>query len=471
VKAGRTTESGQIMVLIALAIVAMLGFAALAIDVGMVYADRRAEQNAADSAALAGMQTAMETVKTLIKYDDFSCNTNTSWVTSISDAVLVTPKPAWLTQAVLDKILNKAISMAQKNGFTIDPGLTANNGVAFRCSTNSARSIEVRVKITSPTKSSFLQLFGRGELVNTVEAIGIGKPSQPALSGISLYILDNDCTSGGISFTGGGNADPTVSITNGGKAFSRSCIDGNNGSHNFLAASAINCLAHPGNPYACGITGGFSPPATYTNEDPLTGILIGSDLNATCNDWKSTKIKSAANLDILTPGYYTSVGNATHLLPGLYCLDMNSGFNRYLTSIAGTVDGKTYSMGVTIVLMQVSHFGGTGNYNWDLKAYNPSEPTNNGPIGIGAVQGLVIYSTKVVSLSFGGNAQAEFWGTVYLPAGSVELGGTADVNGTPKSISMQIIAKSFNSHGNTTLKMRYNPDSFIQTPPSLSLIK
>ena len=46
-------ERGQALVLIILAIVGMLGFAALAVDVGRVFAERRRAQNATDAAALA----------------------------------------------------------------------------------------------------------------------------------------------------------------------------------------------------------------------------------------------------------------------------------------------------------------------------------------------------------------------------------------------------------------------------------
>lgn len=47
-------ESGQTLVMVALALIALLGFLALAIDVGVLYAWRRNMQNAADAAALAG---------------------------------------------------------------------------------------------------------------------------------------------------------------------------------------------------------------------------------------------------------------------------------------------------------------------------------------------------------------------------------------------------------------------------------
>ena len=48
------SERGQAIVVIAVSLVVLLGFAALAIDGGMVYADRREIKNVADAAALSG---------------------------------------------------------------------------------------------------------------------------------------------------------------------------------------------------------------------------------------------------------------------------------------------------------------------------------------------------------------------------------------------------------------------------------
>jgi len=47
-------EKGQTLIMVALAMMALLAFLALAIDVGQVYAERRRMQNAADAGALAG---------------------------------------------------------------------------------------------------------------------------------------------------------------------------------------------------------------------------------------------------------------------------------------------------------------------------------------------------------------------------------------------------------------------------------
>lgn len=54
------SERGQALVLIILAIVAIFGFAALAVDGGRLYSERRRAQNAADASALAAGRSAMD---------------------------------------------------------------------------------------------------------------------------------------------------------------------------------------------------------------------------------------------------------------------------------------------------------------------------------------------------------------------------------------------------------------------------
>jgi hypothetical protein len=53
----RRGETGQSLVILALALIVLMGFLSLAIDGGNAYAQRRAMQNAADAGALAGVRT------------------------------------------------------------------------------------------------------------------------------------------------------------------------------------------------------------------------------------------------------------------------------------------------------------------------------------------------------------------------------------------------------------------------------
>jgi hypothetical protein len=54
------TEQGQVLVLILLAVVGLMGFAALAVDGGLIYAERRRAQNAADASAYAAARAAVQ---------------------------------------------------------------------------------------------------------------------------------------------------------------------------------------------------------------------------------------------------------------------------------------------------------------------------------------------------------------------------------------------------------------------------
>jgi uncharacterized membrane protein len=53
-KKRHSSESGQVLVLLVLGVVVLFGFAALAVDGGMVYSDRRHAQMGSDASSLAG---------------------------------------------------------------------------------------------------------------------------------------------------------------------------------------------------------------------------------------------------------------------------------------------------------------------------------------------------------------------------------------------------------------------------------
>jgi len=56
----KKSEQGQAIVLVALALVVVFGFAALAVDGGRSYSEKRRAQNAADAAAYAAAMAAAE---------------------------------------------------------------------------------------------------------------------------------------------------------------------------------------------------------------------------------------------------------------------------------------------------------------------------------------------------------------------------------------------------------------------------
>lgn len=443
-------QKGQIILLFALVLVGLLAFSALAIDGAMVYTDRRSSQSAADAAALAGMRVAMIKVSEL-NGSTFDCDSNGNWVTSRSGW----SAPAWLTSSLINDIFSEVQTKAKQNGFDIGVGLADNNGVALRCGKeNGANYLDVAVIITSDTKTSFLQIFSNQTGINsTVESISRGTPVVPALAGYAIYVLDDNCSNDGINFKGGGNANPSIDIEDGG-AFSRSCLDGNNNSHLFIRAdTAINCLDQGS--YACGTTGQFSPGAQKIKTDPLADFHIDIP---DCSDRTIAPTRTASG-DTLEPGYYTNVGSATMLKPGLYCIDSDDGFGKNLTTIAG----NGYDEGVTIVFMtDGANYKYTGQTHWNIKAAKSGG--NNAP---NVVPGAVVISNEELTLYFNGNAEASFWGTVYMPKAHLTLGGTSDT----VAVASQIIVHDLLAHGTTTLSMKFDDAWFVQAPPSLSLQK
>src|SRR5688572_9036918 len=83
-------ERGQAILLMAVAMVGMLGFAAVALDGGNIYAEQRRAQSAADNAVLAGAyqyMTGITTTSTISNAavanaaaNDFDNNSTSNWV-------------------------------------------------------------------------------------------------------------------------------------------------------------------------------------------------------------------------------------------------------------------------------------------------------------------------------------------------------------------------------------------------------
>lgn len=471
------SESGQIIVILALAFVGLLGFAALAIDTGMIYSDRRANQNASDAAALDGVQIAMETVKN-VAISNFQCDTSGNWVTTTSSGWGTQAAPAWLTQAMLDRIFAHAKQTAQKNGISIETGLANHNGVAFRCGKESGVNfLEVRTEVTTTTNTSFLQIFYGGKVKNTVEAVAYGKPSQPYASGFALYGLDQSCSNtGGINLNGGGNADPNVRIKDAG-AYSSSCMT-SSGHAGVVSDTPNSCMYNPDHPDWCNPNdANFVPRANAINSNPYVGPLPEPN----CNNRGIAPAQTYSG-PVMSPGYYDpSQFSGTNgskidghdqyqLKPGLYCFDIGTGPNARLALNGGgtmkTIGGDGYSEGVTIVIMSGS-LDASGGGGMELRASKPDG--TGGPYAPNIVPGVVLMasnSSSNTNLTLGGNSGTKLWGTVYIPKGIIDLGGTGDVY-----VATQFIAFGFRHHGTATAFLDFKPELMYQAPPSISLRK
>jgi uncharacterized membrane protein len=111
-------ERGQILVVFTLALIALLGFAGLAIDGGSAFAQRRDQQTAADLAALAAA-------------NDYLLNANAATA------------------------VDRARTVAAANGFT--HGL---NGTTVAVGIDTANGFDVSVGVTSPHRNLMVGILG-----------------------------------------------------------------------------------------------------------------------------------------------------------------------------------------------------------------------------------------------------------------------------------------------------------------------
>lgn len=134
IRSSRDREAGQIVVIFALALVAMIAMVGLVLDGGATFAQRRAQQNAADLAALGAAN------QYLLTYDKTAAKT-------------------------------KAEAVAAQNGFDV---ATAGVTVDLVWSDNDTR---LRVNIGAPHRNNFASVVGMATWqVSTTAAVEVGIP-------------------------------------------------------------------------------------------------------------------------------------------------------------------------------------------------------------------------------------------------------------------------------------------------------
>lgn len=455
------TEKGQILVLLVLVLMGLLGFTALAIDGGMIYADRRYMQSAADAASLAGASSAAQYIQdhhytTL----DFNCSLE-----------------------VVPELLNEAEEVAKQkaidNDFidiTIDSELGQpghDYGVNATC--NSATdSVEVLVLLSKVTNTSFVHLFTTTPMRNTVTSIGEAEPGFNAGGGAAIISTSFDCgtNDGGVHIDG----TPKIVINVGG-IFSNSCVEfkgstfvevgdfENNkpGTINYYKDSYWLKSGNCPDETKCKVWPEPTPaqnyhPITFATIDPPV-CLPGSEVNA------NSKTGDDITID---PGNYGSIkitgkGKLT-LKPGLYCVseDITVG------------DGTFIGNGVTIYYTNTDPKSGEGIFitggDIRLLAQNmvPDEIT---PGGEGSVEDLLIYLGKQSNarVELKGNGGSFFGGTVYAPASNIFIGGTPDLEDKDAAVvyKTSIIGYDVTVAGTANLEITYEKDMDYGVPASM----
>ncbi len=438
-------ERGQALVLIVLAIVAMFGFAALAVDIGRLFAERRRIQNAADSAALAAVFAASQN-------DDFVA--------------------AALTQLGLNDV------------FDNDPNRNADQRVDVEIyhppasgayGPDSGRPEEERnqyyqVIIHSAVNQVFSQFVYQGPLTVTVEAVGRLRTARSLFAGDVLHATSPTACQG-IKFAGTGDTHLI-----GGDAYSdstrgSSCPNSTGGGASCTSASLLG----NGEVWIEGgtiITSGdwdVNGSGTLITDTPPETCALPKDQpfvpEPNCGDDNPANYRSYSGGNAtLQPGIYTNqikvTGKKTkvQLAPGLYCLDgglsvtggnfTGDGVFFYIRGGSFDTVGDAY-----INLKKGSVEDAIGDHYWDgFLIYMPYE--NDGEIHLG------------------GGSTSEYSGTIYAPGPRPTEGQDKCImegNGTSLGLQSNVICYTIKIVGKANVTIDYQEDQNHQMPPFIEL--
>ena len=432
----KKTEQGQALVLIALAFVVMLGFVALAIDGGMIYSDRRFEQNAADAASLAGGgKGALTLENNYITYGEFTCQNG------------------YVKQAI-NAAITAAESRAADNNFTISYPIANQNGVDFVCKDSFDKYIDIHVMITKDTDSIFAHFVYNGPWRNTVDSVTRFRPRTAIAYGNAIVALNDDVCSGnsnGIIF--GGSSEMTVK---GNGVFSNGCLKGNGGQ---FSTSVIGGNVN----YVSEETGTLSAISPTPQQAP--GVLPTSSYMLDNPDCSSLQNKTQHG-NTLNPGIYSTIsltsGDLT-LNPGLYCITSSS------TNALKVTGGNFDAEGVTFYVIN----GGINmSANAVITATAPLKKPDPSPAVPGMLIQLPVGNTNVVSVQ--GTSASTFIGTIYAPSGYIQLAGTSASGSGGDDVTVfytQLIGYDVMVTGNGYLDINYDETRNATIPARLELSK
>ena len=276
------SEKGQAIVLIILSIVGLFGFAALAVDMGQIYSERRRAQSAADAAALAAA---------------YEANTGTG-------------NPIWVAE-----------DMTYENGGyennEVDTWVEVNNPPVDSpyeycpaCNNNFDFYDYFQVKITRKLNPIFMQIFGRNFSMLTVEAVAHARPVDSISPGNAVHATSNDALA--LTVDGGVNARIT-----GGNLRSNGGGD-KDGKPKTPKIEVIDAKVYTAT--------GWSNPFNVFPAPKVDGPVFPAIPNTpNCNRPAGTvSVDGKKGTTTYTPGVYENVINTPNgvsvMKPGMYCL-------------------------------------------------------------------------------------------------------------------------------------------------------
>jgi hypothetical protein len=411
-------ESGQILVIFVIVLAALLGFTALAIDGGMIFADRRYSQSVADTSSLAGAGAAAQYLEENgVSWESFSC-TNPKVLASRTIGY-----NAALNRAVNNQVLDLDSNLDDKHGVEI---ICVNDPDRFE------KYLDIHTMVTSNVSTSFAHLFYKGAIKNSVNSVTRIHPRTEFAFGQAIVSLGETCgtNDGGVVFDG--TSDVYI---NGGGVFSNSCIEATGNVHVDVDDGGIDYFSQ------------FIPNG-HPILDPypqVSGAKMPKQNIGIPNCGGSTEIDHSGD-GTIAPGNYSKIkltnGTLT-LQPGLYCL-------------TGDVDiqgGIILGDGVTFYMKKVGNSPTAMQINGSAESHL-NAPTDSNVVG-GAKVGILVYMAEgnAGNISLLGTAESSFTGAIYAYDGTIDIGGTTGVNPT---YNTQLVGKYVKVHGTSQIDINFH---------------
>jgi len=407
-KNNRKSERGQAIVLIAFAIIGLIGMAGLTIDGGFAYSDRRNAQNAADNAALAAGRS-------FIRNEGYEA---------------------------------AALALANANGYNNNGTTNTVNIYKPPQSGNYAGNSEyIQVVIVSHYQTTFARVLGITQMTNNVDAVARVIPSKKVhlFDGSAVVGLSpHDCKA--VKYQG--NANTTITGT--GIYVNSDCL-----TSAFFNNSAAAQLTAPS---MCSVGG-----ITY---EPGAINIPGAQLQTGCEQYSypsddyimplpNCTTNAVKTGNSMSPGLYSSnqafpPAGVTVLQPGIYCVDANF-----------TLNGGDTLSGSNVIIYMLN-----GNVTWNGGAtVNLSAPTS------GPFQGLLLYSPyeNPATIKINGSSTSSFEGTFLAPSSDIQVNGSGDNTGIDGQIIGYTVDLTGTS--NTKINFDSTKNYEATTPPFLELTK
>jgi hypothetical protein len=395
----------MVVVLVAVCLIVIMGFAALSLDAALLMQDRRNAQAAADSAALAAAGNL---------FLNYRANQGVD-TTGVAAA--------------------DALAAAAANGFTndgVNSIVTVN--IPPRSGDHLGQSAYAEVIVQQFQQRAFSAIWSSDAV--TVKARAVARGLWTA-GNFGILVLD-PTSSGSLSSNGGASVNSTAKIIVDSSSPTATVVTGGG----VLAAPEFDVTGVPGTSTSGGGTiSGTILDGQVPTPDPLAALPEPDPSTMTVQSKKTVKLQNQGSLS-LQPGVYTGGINVTGgnltLAPGIYYMD-GGGF-----SFSGT--GSLTAPGVMIVNAPQS--------NADVIGITGTGAINLTPMTTGVYQGISLWQTRASTntLTVAGGGSGGITGTFYAQHGTLKVSG-----GGGQSVGSQYISWDVALSGNGNFTIDWTP--------------